>query len=380
VFLSAGLDSASVAAAAAESSRDRESPPWALSLGFSDPECDERILQQRVAAGLGVPQVLMPLEQAVGPRGVLSEALEMSSQSSAPLLNLMWPAFARLAAEGKDRGCRVILTGTGGDEWLTVTPFYAAELLHRLDSAGFYRLWKTYRRSYRHSALRTARNLLWKFGARPLISGAIGQALDRFAPGLLRMHRRRYLASLTPAWVAPDIALRRELEERALAAIPPPESEGFYLREVRSALDHNLVAWEVEECFEQGQRMGLPILHPFLDPDLVDLLYRTPPETVNQGGWTKGLVRQTLARKLPRVGFERQKKVTAVNWFRSTMLREGAQAWRQMGGTPALAEIGVVDPAILTRAIEQILAGGRRRSAYHIWDVLNLESWIQPRL
>lgn len=50
-----------------------------------------------------------------------------------------------------------------------------------------------------------------------------------------------------------------------------------------------------------------------------------------------------------------------------------------MGGTPALAELGVVDPKRLGITIEHIFAGNQQQ-AHRIWDVLNLEAWLRPRI
>ena len=110
------------------------------------------------------------------------------------------------------------------------------------------------------------------------------------------------------------------------------------------------------------------------------MLYRIPPHLLNKGGRSKGLVRQSVARRFPQLGFERQKKVIATNFFNSTMLQDGKKAWQVLGGTPALAELGIVDGERLGSTMEDILAGNQLRQAYRIWDVLNLESWLRPRL
>src|SRR5262249_37115651 len=60
IFLSGGLDSISVAVSATDRARrNGQSPPWALSLAFPDPECDERALQAAVARELGLRQRLV---------------------------------------------------------------------------------------------------------------------------------------------------------------------------------------------------------------------------------------------------------------------------------------------------------------------------------
>ena len=82
---------------------------------------------------------------------------------------------------------------------------------------------------------------------------------------------------------------------------------------------------------------------PYWDVDVLEMLYRIPPHLLNKGGRSKGLVRQTVARRFPQLGFERQKKVIATNLFNSMMLQDGKKAWRVLGGTQALAKLGIVD-------------------------------------
>ena len=188
----------------------------------------------------------------------------------------------------------------------------------------------------------------------------------------------------TPDWVAPDPVLKQEIDQRLETRLgqtkPMRDTGGFYFRELWECLDHPLTAMEMEEVFESGTRMGLRILMPYWDVDLLEMLYRIPPHLLNKGGRSKGLVRQSVARRFPQLGFERQKKVTATNFFNSTMLQDGKKAWQVLGGTPALAELGIVDEERLGSTMEDILAGNQPRQAYRIWDVLNLEAWLRPRL
>jgi len=60
-----------------------------------------------------------------------------------------------------------------------VSPYYAADLIRRLDVAGLALLYVSLRRSYVLSTSRTLANVLWRFGTRPLLRrGAL-----RVAPG-----------------------------------------------------------------------------------------------------------------------------------------------------------------------------------------------------
>jgi asparagine synthase (glutamine-hydrolysing) len=377
IFLSGGLDSVGVAAVARERSRAAGlPPPWALSLAFPG-DANEEDVQRGVAGQLGLPQHMVGLQDAVGPGGVLGTALELSRLWPAPLTNYWTPAYQRLARDGGERGCRVILTGTGGDEWLGVTPYYAADLLRRGDVRGLVRLWANLQRSYPVPRLLMARNLLWRFGARDLAAAAAARGLERTAPGLLRRRRLRRLEAATPRWLAPDPALRRSMNERALAARRPPTGRDLYWREMDEALDHPLTSLEVEETHESGRRTGVPVLQPFWDADLVRFLVRTPPELLNRGGRSKSVVRDMVARQVPGLGFERQRKVSATNVATGTVFETAGHAWRRLGGVPCLGALAIADPVRLESEMKRIVAERDRRNAYRLWYAFTVEAWLQ---
>lgn len=383
VYLSGGLDSVSIAAVAADNSRRQGLPdPLALSLVFPTPETSEEDVQRRAALGLGLPHELMPLYEAAGSQGLLRSAMEMGSTWPAPLLSPWAPAYHNLGLEGKRRGCRVILTGQGGDEWLGVGPIYGADLLRALNFRGLYQFYKTERRSFSATRRHILRNLLWQYGARPWVAKASRAFLRRTAPGVLRTRRRWYVARSTPDWIAPDPVLGREIYHRMEQRLgSKPEVQGsFYRYEEQQAFDFTVWSMDQEEHFESGRRMGVPLRMPFWDADLVEFLRRTPPELLNQGGFTKGLVRQTLGRRFPKLGFERQKKVTAYGFYREVEMGEGADLWRTIGGAQALAELGVVDARALNSHISALISGDQPRLTYRIREVLMLEAWLRPRL
>jgi asparagine synthase (glutamine-hydrolysing) len=384
IFLSGGLDSVSVAAVAADITRRKGLPdPLALSLVFPHPECNEESVQHRVGLGLGLPQELIPLGKAAGPIGLLAAGMEMSSELPAPLYNVWAPAYQHLGLEGARQGCQVILTGGGGDEWLTVSPYYAADLFRSLDVGGLYRLWYSMQRSFPVSRRAFTYRLLWTFGTRPWVSMSARRALSQVAPGILGRYRRHRISKSTPGWVAPDPTLRRESEQRAKQFISSRGNPhgSFYFHEGRRTFDHPLIALEMEENFEVGRRTGLLQLMPYWDADLVDFLYRTPPELLNRGERSKALVRQTVARRFPGLNFERQRKVTALNFFTSLLLEEGARLWQMMGGAQALAELGIVDAQALDSTMPKLLSGTQPpQESHRIRDILLVEAWLRPRL
>jgi asparagine synthase (glutamine-hydrolysing) len=374
IFLSGGLDSISVAAVAADRARARgDRLPHALSLGFEDPTCDERAVQRSIAAELGLEHTLLSFSDALGNRGLFQEALALNRDWPMPLGSTWHPAYLSLARHGRRAGVRTILTGTGGDEWLTVSAFLAADLIRAGDVAGFSRFVASWRRSYRCSSAVLARSVAWTFGLRPLAS----RFCHRWAPGAWDRRRRGRLLRSDPEWVAPDRSLKREQMLRAAGCLPdadPPN--GFYLREMRTALDHALVTMELEERHHIGRRTGLRFMHPYWDADVVQFLFRTPPALLDRSGRSKGLVRETIARRFPALGLDRQRKVAATSVHRSMLASEVHALKRTVGNLDTLGALGVVDATRAWAFVERSL-GARGVHQHRAWDLLNLETWTR---
>lgn len=375
IFLSGGLDSISIAAIAADLTRRSHRPlPIALSLGFPHPDCNEEHVQRGVAASLGIEQEFVPFGEAAPEQGLLSAALEQTRRSPAPMLNTWRPAYTELALRGKRRGVEVILSGAGGDEWLCVSPYLAADLIRGGDLAGLGKLLVSRQRSYRLSALRLLRGTLWTYGARPLA----GLALHRLAPRAWHANRLGRLRRQRRSWVAPDAALRKELDRRTDDALTPAAPvAGFYLQDVRASLDHALTCMELEEIFEMGRRLDLKFLHPYWDADVVDMLYRTPPALLSRNGRAKGLVRDTVARRFPALDLERQKKVAGTSFYRSVLQAEIPELWQRSGGARSLEAMGIVDGRKTNAMVEASLSQSSREGLGRVWELLNLDAWVQ---
>ena len=198
VFLSGGLDSISVALVATDVARAAgRSDPLALSLVFPEGESNEETIQAGVARQLGIPQRLVPFQQAIGPEGLIQDALTLSAGWPQPMFNAWAPGYMHLASLGAADGARVVLTGRGGDEWLTITPYLLADLFGRGDLAGAWRLLQTRRRSNNLRGARAMGQLIWLTAGRPLLSAA----MDTVAPGPWHRRRRARLLAERPSWI-----------------------------------------------------------------------------------------------------------------------------------------------------------------------------------
>lgn len=375
IFLSGGLDSISVAAVATDHARRSGlDMPATLSLAFPDPSCDERLVQTAIARKLGLAQRLVGFHDAVGPRGLLAEALELNHDLASPVLNTWEPAYLALMRAGRVDGIQTILTGYGGDEWLSVSPYLSADLMRRGDVRGLARFLGVWHRSYTYSRPHLLYSALWRFGLRPLG----GQMLKRLAPAAWERRRTQRALDGDPGFISPAADLRDQQRERAQwNLVEADPAAGFYLREVRQSMVSALTSWELEEQHEFGQRAGVRILHPYWDPDLIDLLYRMPPERLMRGGRSKGLVRATVARRFPNLGFERQRKVAATAFYRTILQTEGPAIVRSVGALEALGSLGVVEPT-RTRALLRDAFDTGGNDLHRMWHLVNLETWARP--
>jgi hypothetical protein len=284
-----------------------------------------------------------------------------------------------LIKEGQQRGCRTILTGTGGDEWLGVSPYLASDLLRAGDFSGVYRLWQSSWLSFHRPKLYLLRSMVWTFGLGPLVVPPLHRSMKRIAPSMVGLPRRVFAPP--PKWLAPDKILLRELkdrwEQKSLRESHGDVSGSLYIREMKLGLDHPLVSWELEEQFQFNRNAGVRVAHPLWDPDLVDMLYRTPPMMLIQEGRTKGLIRTSLARRFPNLGFEQQRKVEGTRFYSSLIYGQARQLWQQLGGTPTLVKLGIVDERTIEQGFEHFLTRRKQGDAHHAWSILNLEAWAR---
>jgi asparagine synthetase B (glutamine-hydrolysing) len=389
IYLSGGLDSVSVAGLAADHARRRsEQPPCALSLAFPDP-FSEADVQRSVASQLGMPHVLASLEDALAGDGIVRAAVRRGS-IGAPIQNPWLPAYRWLAAQAADGGCATVLTGSGGDEWLTVSPMYAADLLRSGRLLGLAALGRTQARSFNVAPSVLARNLVWRFGLRPLWVHRRAAVMQRWAPDRYverRLQRLQHGLSHR-AWLAPDPDLRRELYARDEEYARVPSDEDLlplsgpreYFRECRQALTHPLVSMEAEEVFEYSRGVGVQVVHPYWDTRLVEFLHATPPELLIRGGRSKALIRSMLGRRFPELGFERQRKAITASYFGDSVLRQAPGVWNEMGGARGLEEAGIVDSKIAAglyepRPVNHV--NGTHAVTDPMWEILTVEGWLR---
>jgi hypothetical protein len=376
LFLSGGVDSAIIAAVA----RDVRHalglhPPQALSIVFPDPESNEEPVQRAVAAALGLPQVVVPLADAVGLDGVLLAGLETARRSWQPCINPWEAAYDELVRRAGQDGFATVLSGAGGNEVLEVPWGWSADLLRRGDVrrlAGFAEALAGYFGGRRRSYLT---ELLWGSGLRPLLRDAAVARLPRTAVTRVRAARAAQWAARLPGWAVPDGALRRHVIARRHEQLPErvAGNEAARIRTLQSPWDSIFA----EATFLSCVRTGVSQHAPLYDPDVVTAAFAAPPESLLLRGEMKGIatavVRSRVGSAVPPL-----RAVGVSRLFGRILDDDGPIALRQMHGLRMLAELGIVTAASAGAAVAAI-GGARAPGYYERWQVLAAEAWLQHR-
>lgn len=384
IFLSGGLDSVSVAAFATESCRrNGESLPLALSLEFPG-DLSERPIQTGVAKALGIEQIMMNFEEAIGTERILPAALEVARDWPTPWFHFWQIVYLSLARTGSAAGVRVLLSGGGGDEWLTVDPRWGSDLIWRLDLPRLYRHLRTSRRSFNTSLLPMLRANLWTHGVKPLGLSAMVHGLRavsrRGHERFLDWYARRQM-SVIPDWFLPDPELRERIRQRVRHYVheeKPWARPGQNYINLMHSTHHPIMETETEGHFQMSRESGTRMLLPFWDVDVMAFLRRVHPDALTHGGRSKGPVRGALSARFPDLGFDRQKKLLAGNRFAKLMKADAPAAYRSLDGLRTLREMGVVDSDRFKAQVVDRLDGPVEMMAQtQLWIALRFESWIR---
>jgi asparagine synthase (glutamine-hydrolysing) len=374
IFLSGGFDSISIAAWASEIAPNRNwATPKAFSLVFPEGKFSEEPVQKAVAQTLGFPQRFGYMTDYVAGRGLLGRLLDLAGTCPVPTTDVFKPPYLDLLRMAKSDGCDIVLTGEGGDEWLTVTPAYAADLIRTGNFIELTRLLKTILHCWNLPTLPAIRNVLWTNGLRMLLRDWGWRNMPKAA--LCR--RRRLIPKAIPEWLAPDPALRRELVERFENSDREIREDTFYFMGMREFLAHPLLAMTFEERFYRDRLAGVPTLHPYWDLPLVDFLMRTPPELLNSGGRSKALVRKAMVKRFPGLGFENQKKLLATRYCQDIYRNQGPRIWEELGSARQLAELGLVDLDRFHGILPACLRSNSQTALHRVWHGAFVEAWVR---
>jgi len=379
IALSGGFDSVSVAALAASRPGGRR-PLHAVSLRFVETVCDEGPTQVEVARALGMPQLLLTLDEALGGESLVDGALRLSSVSPSPVLSPWQSVYSGLFRSATRLGLRRVLLGTGGDDLLNVHGTYGADRLAALDLGALWRFCRACQRSSALPAGRVMRGVLWDHALAPELTRLGRDVLGRVSPSALDWVRRRRRRKATAGWAVPtdpEIASLLEHRRQSVAPVDLGPGERAYVANVRRLVQAPLLLVERDQSHAWSSHLGVTFLYPYFDRDLVDLSLRIHPEELIAGGRHKAPLRRLVARRLPTVAM-RARKVEFSQTLHDALRPAGRTVWRNLGGPVMLREFGLVD----ARRLETFLGDyfdGRHADWLGAWLAISTESWLRAR-
>jgi asparagine synthase (glutamine-hydrolysing) len=345
VFLSGGVDSATVAAIA------RAYVPGRLqtfSIGFEDRSFDESAHARAVAGAFGTEHH----EQVLGPRAALDLVDGLADLVDEPLGDAsILPTY--LLARFARRSVTVALSGDGGDEVFAGYPTYQA---HRLARA-----WQRVPAPLRRAAGAVVErlpvshdNLSLDFKLKRFVAGAMLDTVDRHATwmGAFRPDEQRALLTsdtLARLSQAPSYDALHRLAEGVPAS--PWLNQVLYLD-----LKGYLAEGVLQKVDRASMACSLEVRVPLLDRRVVEVAALLPPHMKLRRFRTKHILKKTMRGRVPEAVLARPKKgfgVPLARWFRGELqplLRDACEA-------TALRRQGLFRSEAVARLLDEHAAG-----------------------
>jgi asparagine synthase (glutamine-hydrolysing) len=370
--LSGGLDSSSVVGMSRLLFRDGHPAGRdfaTFSLLFPDLPCDESQYIDAAVQIWGVKSNRLRYE-APSPMAYFEDAGRFQDFPNYPN-GMMWDSASATISQ---MGFRVLLTGCGGDEWLTGSFYHYADYLRGLKLVTLMRQLRADRQFDRSAAIVPAivfpRGALLRVGFFPLLPSMIRRAV-RIALN------RRYKP---PLWIDSEFARRTKLSDRLQGTHTHKKFPTFAQEDMYRAFTDGWACHGYEMGSRSESRFGLERRHPLSDRRVIEFAFALPeeqrwrerqPKCVLRNA-VQGLVPETIRNRLSKADFsgifaESLKRTAGDNFFRSL----------------TIASAGWIDGRPLGRMYEEMkLAsvqspGGLILHAWTLWMIYGIEAWFR---
>ena len=363
--LSGGLDSSSIVSflqAPSQTHPKGHDRLRTFSLVFPGLPCDERVfIDDVVAQGAFRAHHITPETPSLS--DFVEDILHSYDFPDHPngVMNAPLRAFAQ------QQGCRVLLTGSGGDEWLTGSFFHYADLLRNLKFRPLLHRLRADRQWYGEDLSSSLLSLpLVQFGLLPLIP----QSYRNLGKRLLGRTNR-------PEWVSPTLWERAQIQERINLASYSPHGCGHAQQDLFGSTIHGGGIHGIELDERAASSFGLESRHPFNDRRLIEFALALPEEQRWRDG-SKFILRHALKGLLPRSVRGRTDKADFSCIFAHTLLKESTAAiFRSL----SVASMGWVDGDRIWadyQSMASLYSQGNEDYRFHVsplWMILGVELW-----
>jgi asparagine synthase (glutamine-hydrolysing) len=366
-LLSGGIDSSLVVAR-----MQRLSPGTVrtFTIGFDEPEWDESLQADAVARHLGTSHTLLRVSGADA-LAVVPEIPDIFDEPLADPSQVPTVLVSRLAR----RQVTVALCGDGGDEVFGGYNRYVSgppAILRAMSLPGPLRRFSGQALGRFPTAAWDAAARFIPAGRRPRLAGEKIQKLARLllASSPAGGYRSLVSAIQNPTKLVPASHDIIELEKNILDGFPMLTLvERMMLADQIGYLPDDLLA----KADRASMSASLELRSPLLDHRIVEFGWQVPMDAKIRGGKTKWMLRELLARDVPRELFERPKmgfSIPVRAWLAGPL-----RSWAEdMISTSSLAEIPLLDAASV-RSEWQELRAGRGGNGFGMWTILQFVAW-----
>ena len=269
----------------------------------------------------------------------------------------------------QQQGCRVLLTGSGGDEWLTGSFFHYADLLRTCRLRTLLRRLRADRPLYCDQSSRNVFSLpLVQFGLLPLIP----QSCKDLGKQLLGR-------TDIPDWIAPELWQRTQMRERIRQASITPPFPTYAQQDIFRSTTHGLGIHGLELDERASSSFGLEKRHPFNDRRLIEFAFALPEEQ-RWGDRPKSILRNALDRQLPRSVRERVQKADFSCIYAQALLMESSAAVFQSLSVAAMGWVDGEKVLAAYRTMARCHAAGDEAYRFYVsalWMVFGVELWFR---
>jgi asparagine synthase (glutamine-hydrolysing) len=354
VMLSGGVDSSAVLALA----KAAGVPCDAITLTASGLDFDEAEMARLAASACGATLH----EAAYVPRARIvyenhaAETLELPPFPNAAMLD-------PVRALARERGIAVLLSGLGGDEWFSGSPFHYADWIYGL---RWIRAARQAGADARRRGVAPVASDVGRLGVWPAVPGPIRRAVRR-----LRGDR-----TAMPEWITPAAIARTGLVSRVDMRLTRRAGETYAQADQRAQATAGFYVHALESEDRAAARAGVEQRHPLHDRRVIEFALGLPEEQRWQGPWRKVALRAATEGVLPdRIRLRRDK----AEFAQATL---DALAGFEHAPLTRIAERGWID-ANAVSAMRGDLHAWRRANDVRFWTVLGpvwmchaLECWL----
>ncbi len=353
-LLSGGLDSSAIVGTAARifDERGEGSPPLETFTLFSDdPAGDEREPARAVTRATGLKGHAVRRIDADLLDGLDAEVDAVEGPIVDPSHHTMAAGLDAMA----EAGCRVVLSGEGGDQLLDAHGAFA-DLLRAGHPLRF---------------VRDVREFAGWYGAWAREVGI--DAIAMLAPAAVKYWGKRLLRGVPPAWIERATAERVGLRRRVRTPRHAVPWRSYAQWDTWLSLSSPYFGLKLEAEERRAARAGLEMRYPLLDSRLVELVLAIPWSRRMAQGERKRLLRGVAQDVLPSAALTRRGKGDWTTPFDRALTRASANT-----GLPSRS--GLLERYVDRAAAERLIGRYSRGAGdlrWEVWFFITLDRWLE---